>query len=206
MNTPLLIQSAATSVVVYLELEDGGPAVGLVAADVTAGIKKNGAASFSVFALSGSNFTDIGDGFYEVDLVAGNTDTLGTLYLSFTGATIKSSLLAGYVATAAAAPPIPTPAFTPPVTAIFGYIYDSSGAPISNAVVAARVVQQPTVVHPTSDGILIGSSLLTTRTDDTGFFTVSLLTGASVEFIITSANYRRVVTVPGATANLFDIP
>lgn len=206
MNTPLLIQNAAASVVVYLELQTGGPATGLVAADVTGGIKKTGAATFSVFALSGANFTDIGNGFYEVDLAAGNTDTLGNLYLSFTGVTIKPSLFVGYVTTATTAPPLPSPAFTPPVTAIFGYIYDSAGLPIEGVSVVARVTQQPTIVHPTTDSILIGSDFLTTTTDATGYFTISLLTGASVEFIITDANYRRTITIPGSTANLFDIP
>lgn len=206
MNTPLLIQNAATSVVVYLELETGGPATGLTFSDVTAGIKKAGAGSFSGFTLSGANFSDLGNGFYEVDLATGDTNTLGSLYLSFTGTTIKSSLLVAYVTTAATAPPIPSPAFTPPITAIFGYIYDSGGQPIENVSVVARVVQQPTIIHPTTDGILIGSDFMTTTTDETGFFTLSLLTGASVEFIITDANYRRTVTIPGATTNLFDIP
>ena len=206
MNTPLLIQNASTSLVVYLELQTGGPATSLVAADVTSGIKKNGAAAFSVFTLSGANFTDLGNGFYEVDLVAGDTDTLGSLYLSFTGASIKATLLVGYVAVATTAPPVPAPAFTPPVTNIFGYVYNSAGQPQEGANVVARVVQQPTVLHPTSDGILIGSDFLTASTDATGFFTLSLLTGASVEFIISDANYRRIVTVPGSASNLFDIP
>lgn len=206
MNTTFIIQNAATSVVVYLELQAGGPATGLTSADVTAGIKKNGAASFSVFSLTGSNFTDLGSGFYEVDLASADTDTLGLLYLSFSGAAIKQALFVGYVAVAAAAPPVPPPSFSPPLTAIFGYVYSSAGSPLADVNVVARVVQQPTIIHPTTDGILIGSEFLIAKTDSAGFFTISLLTGSRVEFIITDANYRRVVTVPGATANLFDIP
>lgn len=206
MNTTLLIQNAATSVVVYLELETGGPATGLVFSDVTAGIKKAGAGSFAGFTLTALNFTELDNGFYEVDLATGDVNTLGLLYLSFVGADLKPSLFVGYVATAATAPPIPTPAFTPPVTAIFGYIYDATGEPIEGVSVVARVMAQPTIIHPTTDGILIGSDFQTAQTDATGFFTISLLTGASVEFIITDANYRRTVTIPGSTANLFDIP
>jgi hypothetical protein len=206
MNTPLLIQNSATSVVVYLELEAGGAATGLLFSDVTAGLKKAGAGSFSAFTLTALNFTDLGNGFYEVDLAAGDTNTLGTLYLSFTGATIRSTLVVAYVTTAATAPPIPTPAFTPTVTAIFGYIYDSAGQPVEDVTVVARITQQPTIIHPTTDGILIGANFLTTTTDATGFFTLSLLTGATVEFVITDANYRRTVTIPGSTINLFDIP
>lgn len=206
MNTPLLIQNAATQVVIYLELADGSPATGLLYTDVTAGIKKAGASSFSSFTLTGVNFADLGNGFYGISLLAADTNTLGSLYLSFTGSTIKATLLAAFVAIAASAPPSPSPGFTPPITAIYGYIYDTSGQPVSGASVVARITSQPTIVHPTTDGILIGADFISTTTDDTGFFTLSLITGASVEFIISDANYRRTITVPGSTANLFDIP
>jgi len=206
MNTPLLIQNAATTVVIYLELADGSPATGLAYTAVTAGIKKAGASSFSTFTLTSGNFADLGNGFYGISLVSGDTNTLGSLYLSFTSATTKPTLLAAFVAVAATAPPIPTPGFTPPITAIYGYIYDSAGQPLSGTSVVARIVSQPTIVHPTTDGILIGADFLTTTTDDTGFFTLSLITGTSAEFIIADANYRRTITVPGSTANLFDIP
>jgi len=206
MNTPLLIQSTATSVVIYLELANGSAATSLTYADVTAGIKKSSASVFTSFALTGLNFTNLGYGFYLVALSTTDTNTLGSLYLSFTGATIKATLLAAYVAVATSAPPAPSPGFTPPITAIYGYVYSSSGQPLANVSVVARVVSQPTIVHPTTDGILIGSDFLTTTTDDTGFFTLSFITGTSVEFIIADANYRRTITVPGSTVNLFDIP
>lgn len=206
MNTPLLIQSTATSVVIYLELANGSAATSLTYADVTAGIKKSSASVFTSFALTGLNFTNLGNGFYLVALSTTDTNTLGSLYLSFTGATIKATLLAAYVAVATSAPPAPSPGFTPPITAIYGYVYSSSGQPLANVSVVARVVSQPTIVHPTTDGILIGSDFLTTTTDDTGFFTLSFITGTSVEFIIADANYRRTITVPGSTVNLFDIP
>lgn len=200
MNTAFLVQSTATSVVIYLELAAGGPATGLVFSDVTAGIKKDGAGSFSSFTLTAPTFSDLGSGFYEVDLGIGDTDTLGNLYLRFSGATIKSTLFVGYVT---ADPLVVPPVSVPPVTAIFGYIYNSAGVPVEGAGIVARVVQMPYIVP---DGILVGSDFITTTTDEDGFFTISLLSGAQVEFIITDANYRRTVTIPGSTANLFDIP
>lgn len=206
MNTPLFIRNAPTSAVVFLALEAGGPATGLTFASVTAGIKKSGAGAFTGFTLTALNFTELSDGFYEVDLAAGDTDTLGSLYLSFTGATITTTLLAGWVTTATSASPLPTPAFTPTTTAIYGYVYGVDGAPVANATVTARLTQQPTIIHPTTDGILVGSDFLSAQTDSTGFFTLTILTGASAEFVIPVANYRRTITVPAATANLFDIP
>ncbi len=205
MNTPLFILSSPTSVVVYLELESGGPATGLTFADVTAGIKKDGSGSFSVFTLTGLNFTELSDGFYEVALEASDTDTLGSLYLSFTGATIVHALLAGFVTTVASSP-TPAPPLAPLITTIFGYIFDSGGNPVEGASVVARVVQQPTIIQTATDAIVIGSDFLTALSDETGFFSIDVLTGARVEFIITDANYRRTVTIPGSTTNLFDIP
>lgn len=205
MTTPLLLQNTPSSVVVYLELSTGLPATTLLFSDVTAGLKKEGGA-FLPFTLTALNWTNLGGGFYEVAVTALNTDTLGSLYFSFTGALIKPGLLAARVAVAVAAPPVPPAPFTPPVTTIFGYIYDQLGAPKSNVTVSARIISMPTIIHPTSDGILITEGFETVVTDSTGFFTLDLLTGTQVEFIIADANYRRVVTIPGATANLFDIP
>jgi hypothetical protein len=206
MNTPLLVQNAATVVVIYLEQPDGTPATAVAYTDVTAGIKKNGAGSFTSFAVTNVNFASLGGGFYSLALTSGNTDTLGSLYMNFSGSAFKPSLLAAFVAVATTAPPAPSPGFTPPITAIYGYVYNSAGVPMAGTSVVARVVSQPTIVHPTTDGILIGSDFLSVTTDSTGFFTVSLITGTSVEFIIADANYRRTITVPGSTANLFDIP
>lgn len=206
MATPLLIQSTATEVVVFLELSAGGAATGLTSADVTAGIKKEGGSSFVAFTLSGSNFSDLGNGYYMVDLTAANTDTLGSLYMSFVGADIKSALLVARVAEEATAPPSPSPPFTPTLTTIFGYIYDSGGNPEESVSVIARVINQPQIVHPTTDGILLTSDFITTTTDESGFFTMNLIAGSTVEFIISQGNYRRTVLIPGSTANLFDIP
>jgi hypothetical protein len=205
MATPLLLQNTPSSVVVYLELSTGLPATGLLFSDVTAGLKKEGG-SFLPFVLTALNWTDLGGGFYEVAVTAANTDTLGSLYFNFSGAAIKPALLACRVAVAVAAPPVPPPAFTPPTTTIFGYIYDQVGAPKSGVIVSARIITLPTIIHPLSEGILISEGFITATTDSIGFFTLDLLTGTQVEFIIPDANYRRVVAVPATTANLFDIP
>jgi hypothetical protein len=205
MTTPLLLQSTPSSVVVYLELSTGLPATTLLFSDVTAGLKKEGAA-FLPFVLTALNWTNLGGGFYDVAVTAGDTNTLGSLYFSFTGATIKPGLLAARVAVAVAAPPLPPAPFTPPTTTIFGYIYDQLGAPKEGVSISVRTISMPTIIHPTTDGILISEGFETAITDSTGFFTFDLLTGTQVEFVIPDGNYRRVLTVPGSSSNLFDIP
>lgn len=205
MTTPLLLQNTPSSVVVYLELQTGVPATALTFADVTAGLKKEGGA-FVAFTLTALNFTSMGSGFYEVALVAADVNTLGSLYLSFTGATIKTSLVAARVAVSASVSPVPPASYVPPLTTIFGYIYGQSGAPKSNVTVMFRTTSKPTIIHPLDQGILITEEFLTTVTDSTGFFSQDLLTSAQVEVQIPDSNYRRVITVPATTANLFDIP
>jgi hypothetical protein len=204
MTTPLLIQSAASSIVVYLELSTFLPAESLTYADVTAGLKKEGGV-FASFTLTAGNFTNLGDGFYEIDLTAGNTDTLGSLYLNVSGATIRTSLTVARVALAAAAVPTPSAGYVPTTTTLFGYIYGQTGAASEGATVYARTVAKPTVLHPVDQGILITDAFVTTVTDSTGFFSMDLLTGAQVEVVIADANYRRVITVPASSSNLFDL-
>lgn len=205
MTTPLLLQNTPSSVVTYLELQTGLPATGLLFSDVTVGLKKEGG-PFLAFPLNGLNFTDLGSGFYEIAVTATDVDTLGSLYFSFTGATIKTNLLVANVTVSTSAPPVPPAPFTPQTTTIFGYIYGQTGAPSINISVLARTITKPAILHPADEGILITEAFITTSTDSSGFFTLDLLTGTQVEILIADANYRRVLTVPASSSNLFDIP
>jgi hypothetical protein len=205
MTTPLLTQNAPSSVVTYLELQTGLPATGLLFSDVTVGLKKEGG-SFLALSLTALNFTDLGNGFYEIELTAADVDTLGSLYLSFTGASIKTSFIVASVVVAASAPPVPPSPFTPQTTTIFGYIYGQNGSPSANVSVLVRTITKPAILHPQDQGILITEKFITTSTDASGFFSLDLLTGTQVEVLIADANYRRVLTVPVNSSNLFDIP
>lgn len=206
MTTPLLLQNTPSSVVVYLELSTTGlPATSLAFGDVTVGLKKEGG-SFLPFPITALTWTNLGSGFYQVAVTASDTNTLGSLYFSFSGAAIKTALLVARVAAAVTAPPTPPAPFTPTTTTIFGYVYDQLGVPKSDVSVSVRTITMPTIIHPTSESVLISEGFVTTRTDVTGFFTVDLLTGTQVEFLIPDANYRRVITVPSTSSNLFAIP
>jgi len=150
------------------------------------------------------DFTALGSGSYELDLVAADTDILGQLFIRFSGPTIRTIVISATVAVATANPP--TPDLTIPTTTIFGYVRDVSGGAVAGASVGIRVLSTPTLLHPTTDGVLVTSSLLTTTTDSTGFFTIDLVTGSQVDVFIPSASYRRTFTVPAVSTNLFDIP
>ncbi len=202
--TPILIQNSAGSVTIYLETTTGAPATGLAETDVTADTKKAGAGSFSAHALTDLNFTELGGGFYEIDVSATDTNTLGNFYLRVQGGTIKTALTVSFVVVAA---PVNPPTVTPPTTvAIFGYIYGPDATPLSGASVTARILGTPTVLHPGDDGLVISQGLVVVETDTDGFFTISLIAGVSVDFFISEAGYRRTFVVPSTSTNLFDIP
>jgi hypothetical protein len=202
MSTPILIQNQATSVVVYLELTATGlGATGLTFADVTCDIKKSGDSSFSTFTLSALNFTELDEGYYEVDLATTDTDDLGNLYLRFSTSTTKPSLVVANVVAAPVAPSAPAPVVIP-TTAIEGYIYNLDGTARESITIAARILSQPTIV-PT--GVALMPDVTVTATDEDGYFVLDLLTGAQVEVQIPALNYRRTITVPASPANLFTL-
>ncbi len=203
-SCPIFVQDSVGSLIVYLELSaDGSAATGLTFSDVTADLKKEGGA-FTPMVLDGTNWTETSAGFYELDLADTDTDVLGNLHVRVSGATIRTTLLSAFVAEIAPIAPTTTPA--PPKTAIFGFIKDADGAPVNNATVSVKILSTPYINNAGDDGILITDGLLISKTDTSGFFTISLMTGAIVEVFISSASYRKSFTVPVASTNLFDLP
>jgi len=202
--TPILIQGSTGSVTIFLETTAGAPATGLADTDVTADTKKAGAGSFSAHALTVSNFTELSGGFYEIDVTALDTDTLGNFYLRVQGATIKTALTVSFVVVAA---PVNPPTVTPPTTvAIFGFVYGPDAAPLAGASVSARILGSPTVLHPGDEGLVVSQDLVVALTDNDGFFTIDLIAGTNVDLFISAARFRRTFLVPTTSTNLFDIP
>jgi hypothetical protein len=152
----------------------------------------------------GTDFwTEVGSGVYTVDLTATETDTLGNMYLRVTGATVKTTLSPLFISEAAPSPTATLPVAT---TLLFGYVLDAQGAPLAGAAVSAKVLATPSVGFSGTEGYVQGTSLVTTNTDASGFFQISLVTGSQVDFFIPSSNYRRTLEVPTTSQNVFDIP
>lgn len=205
MSLTVAVQGTPVSFVVYLELQsDGTAATGLTFSDVACYLKKD-SGSFAPKTLDGTNFTEIGSGFYELDLAASDTDTVGNLYVRVQGGTIRATVGVVYVTSTT---PVTTSATAQSIstTSLFGYIYDSAGAPVSGAAISARILSSPLLLHPGDDGVAITTGLTTVKSDGDGFFALSLVSGTVVDIIIPTVNYRRTVTVPSSSANLFDIP
>lgn len=204
MSGPIVLQSTAASITIYLELAAGGAATGLTFADVSCDLKKEGEGSFSAKTLDGTNFTEIGGGTYQLIFTTSETDTLGNMYVRITGATISTVLESVYIAEAA--PTVESSALTIPTTNMFGYVVGAGGDPLAGASVSASVLASPSVGTSGGEGYTQDASLVTTKTDADGYFVIGLVTGSQVDFFIPAANYRRTFTVPSSSTNVFDLP
>jgi hypothetical protein len=152
---------------------------------------------------SDGNFTHLGDGFYEIDLTAADTLVLGNLHIRITGGGLKTSLLVAYVA--ASNPDVPPTSPSIATSILFGFLKKADGSALVGASVYARPLSSPTVLHSGTEGMGVGTDAVTTRSDASGYFTLSLAAGMAVDFSIPSINFRRTLTVPGSTTNVFDI-
>lgn len=222
-TSPLSVVKVGSTVTVNLAVSSGVPVgaqnlVSLVAqainnlgVEVTATASGTGASSLSIAegpttfvgGLDG-DFTDQGAGVYSLRLGVADTDTVGALSIKVQGSSIKTKVESALVVAVA-----PTAATTSPevtTTVVFGYLKTANGSPLAGASVAARILSQPTLVHPGFEGVSLGSDLLTTSSDADGFFTLTLVTGSTVDFFIPATSFRRTFVVPPSSTNVFDLP
>ena len=191
-------QNVSSTIQVILTLNNA-PVTGLTFSDVTANLRKAGGA-FAVFALTASNFTEVGFGTYEITLAAGDVDTLGTASFVVDGAGIDQSTTFFEV--------VGADVVTSPVTLqtcnINGHVYDATGSPIVGAAVSARVIGLPSIEQSQA---AVTNELVTATTDANGEFNIALVRLADVEITIPMANFRRQLVVPNqASISLFEIP
>lgn len=203
MSCPILVKDSTGSITVQLVDTAGSPLTGLTFVDVTADLRKAGGA-FASLTLTVSNFVEIGLGTYQVNLAAGDTDTLGNLDLRLSGPTIQTYLITAYVAESVVTAPTTTPDL--PTTSLFGFVRGPDNDPVVGASVSYRILSLPSIVNPNGDAVLLSSELVTTTTDSEGFFTLPIIAGAVVDVFIPVSSYRRTLTVPAASTNIFQIP
>lgn len=203
MSCPILTQNSTGSITVQLVDIAGLPITGLTFADVTADLRKFGGA-FAPMTLDGTNFIELGLGTYQVNLAITDTDVLGNLDLRLSGPLFQTYLTTAHVAVSVPTSPTTTPDI--PTTSIFGFVRGPDNVPTEGASISYRILSIPSIVNPNGDAVLLASSLITTITDTEGFFTLSIITGAVIDIFIPVSGYRRTLTVPSASTNLFQIP
>lgn len=216
---PLSVGILGSAIIVDLSDVDGNNTATLVAAEITSSITDaTGTASGTgsdtlsfaegpTFLTGGadSNFGEAFDGYYFLTLDAADTDTLGSLGLFVTGATIRTALEGFQIVESFESATSPGVG-TPNTTSIYGYVYEIDGTPKAGAGVSARTLNSPSIVSPGTEGMAVSTDIVTAISDSTGFFALTLLTGSQVDITVASVNYRRTITVPADSINLFEIP
>jgi hypothetical protein len=191
----LLTQSIGAPVVVLLS-KDSIAVTGLTSSDVTCQFRKEGG-TFSVKALSGSNFHEIGLGVYTVDFTAGELNTLGALVVVIQGVTIDQSTTVDQVVP----PETTTTAVSLQTCVLTGHVNNLLGRPQQNITISAQVLGMPSIEQFAA---ALTDDMITAITDVNGEFILELVRLADVEITIPAANYRRRITVPNqASADLF---
>ena len=199
----LAIQNISISFLLYITDLAGAPATSLTYASVVGKLKKEGSGAFSVLTLNSANFLNSGYGYYTVILSSSDTDTLGSLTVLVQGASIKDSVETGTVIQAGTS--AASPSITTPTTVIYGFIRTAQGNSASNASVTATILNSPLILTSGTTGFAVTSDAITSKTDSNGYFALSLIAAATVDINIPSIHYRRTITVPSSTANLFDL-
>lgn len=196
-------QNVSTSIIVLLyDATTSAPKTGVVFTDVTCSFSKN-AAPFVPKTLTISNFIEIGLGVYNIVFTAADLNTLGTFIVVVNGALIQqSTTVAQVVVSAPSSLPVSIPTCT-----ITGHIVDLQGFPVFDTVISARVTAFPTTMNFGLFGVGFGDSIVSSKTDSNGAFSLALAQNVEVDVTIPAINYRRTLVVPGsASAELFDIP
>jgi hypothetical protein len=198
---PILVQNTAGVITVLLELQTGGPALGLTFAAVTVSLRKATETVFNLITLDDTTFVERGEGVYDITLSSADTDVVGNFYVKVSGTVVITDLFPGYVTDVMPVPPasIPTPVGT---SGLYGYILDASGVGVNDVPVVARVAATPTM----SPDAGFAFSTKVTHTDANGYFFLTLVEGLTVAITIPAINYNRTLVVPIDNANLFSIP
>lgn len=226
MSIVALAQNTEATIALYLSA-GGLPVYGLSDADVTVEIKQPGSSYFTSYPVDSDSFYPDGDGVYMLVASSSATSLLGTLYFKVTidnfygGGGQQGGGQPGRQPMPPA-PPSPTlipclvtacgdqvnPGSLPtlPTTAIHGYLVDGAGRPKDGATVISRVIQVPSIMQVSMQGVAVTGDSKYTKSDAAGMFLLDMITGSTVEIIIPVINYRRVLVVPPDPANLFEIP
>jgi len=169
----------------------GSPVTGVLAAAVTIQLLRAGDSAFTAVTLTeGTNWSEIGLGYYYLTLSALNLSALGPLVLLISGTGFDSQQIQLSV------DPVPLALMAAPgVCVVSGNIIDIGGQPGDPALmqVTFKPVTLPSQVGGTS---LVTANLVKTIPDANGNFSVSLLQGQVVVVEIARAGIRNQITIP----------
>lgn len=192
------VQLDVTSKISVLLTKDGVAVIGLAFGDLSCSYRKAGAGAFVGKVLDGTNFTEIGQGYYDIEFDgATELDVDGVFVVVVTGADIDRSDTDAVVVL----PPESTTAVALLTCKITGNLNGPSG-PIASVAVFARAITPQTL-----NGTMLSVEPWTTSTDENGAWVLSLPRGAVMEIVAPMVGFLRRLTVPNRpSAVLAEIP
>lgn len=195
MSSVVWVDGTPLTKTIRLTTALGVPVLGLTSSDITLTEMLPGTG-----AILGASLSEISNGFYTLELDP-DIFPLGRVEFLLSTPTAAPQAISALIVSPAAV--VPAPAY--PIidtTMLFGFVLDSLGAPIAGAKVAYKLMSSPTLVG----GAAIGNALKVSVTNASGYFSFDPLVGAMIEIIIPSIGFRRTLTVPTVSSNIFTLP
>ena len=193
------IQDSAHETNIFLSLA-GVPALGVLPTDLTVRFRKQGETALTTKTMDGTNWIEIGEGFYILKRTAEETDTLGIFFYDIDSAKHDNILFDEFVIIE---PEGGVPAINPDLCEVSGRVLNSTGsAPLNGAQVKFRPVNSPNEF----DSAVVNAEPVFTHTQYDGTFKSPLIRNLTVVVEIDRAGIRHQITIPdAATANLSDL-
>lgn len=174
------------------------PVPGILPADITVKIRKQGDPTFTTKVMNSSNFYSLGNGYYVLAFSGADLSVMGDFFFSISGLafdTINSQFGVG---------PIPQELviIPPSVCNVMGNLRDLSSSPMRDMQVTFRAVN-----YPLQSGLsVITADKVLARTDSQGNFSAPLIRGMTVMVEVERTGLRNQFVVPDApTALLNDL-
>ena len=190
----------------------GDPRTGILFNQIDVSFKKYGDPSFSLKVLSGppTDFRENGNGVYEILFSATELAVLGSFLYVVNGngalptPDIRQFVGQAYVESSGSYVP---GTIALPTNTLTGNLINLHGGALAGEAVSARIVSAPSIEGASPNIGGVSMDVISTVTDQSGFFALEVLQGAVIDVVIPVINYRRTLTVPSNSSDkLFEIP
>lgn len=168
------------------------PRLGLRTEGVLCRLKRRGTPAWKMKVLTPASWRDCGHGVYTLDLAPEEFEDTDRVVVFFEPTETLRPSFAPELVTCEVVPPPPTGAPSIPQTTLCGHILTLGLNGKQKAQVTARVAQVPLVLG----GAGISNDVVAAETDETGYFELTLVTGALVSVQVQAINYQRQFVVP----------
>lgn len=139
------------------------------------------------------DFWEVGNGIYSFLLNSEETNTLGPfIWLADPTDIANKNFIKFDEITPATTSEFAPEIISLPTCFVYGYILGPDGQPEENVSAAFRIVAEPELINNTS---LITRPIMV-KTDESGYFSVLLIQGTTVEVYIPETTFRKVFDVP----------